>query len=477
MKTEKMKSRLSAAFVVLLLLGLSLFGAWQISTNQMSSHEKRGLATTNDSASSLYWFQAGIWASKIVTGASVEIRILTPQRHTHSGDDLAYWVGAELPNDAFVQVGYESYQSSSSVTWFFEYFLPGTAATASGGFKGTVGNFNSNIRNGTWVKFTVQSIGTTWHAYVNDAEVGSVNLGLNYGNQILSIAEVAGSRFKDSRLGPVEFRNFTYRGLDNSWHTLDSATAYVGYGAGSARLGAQEPYYVFAKAGTNNYWLAGSGDGENLSFCGLGEPVQTSEFCIVSSGFPFTWPWLNVQVKSELGETKGSGWYLQGDNVIPIADVQEEYFSSNERIVLTGWTNGQQTLNNGIGWIVGEDIPSGVLNAVYLHQYLVNVTSPMGNTTGSGWYNQGSIITVAVTPDSIPTQGILGLFHVRTVFTGWAGDFLSTNNPVFLIADSPKQIHATWGTDYGLLPLFFVAGIVIAAAWLVAALLPKRKSA
>lgn len=120
-----MKSRLSAAFVVLLLLGLSLFSAWQISTKQMTIQEKRTLAT-NSSTSPLYWFQAGIWANKTVTAASVEIRILTPQNHTHSGDDLSYWVGVDLPNDAFVQVGYESYQSPS-FTWFFEYFLPGNS--------------------------------------------------------------------------------------------------------------------------------------------------------------------------------------------------------------------------------------------------------------------------------------------------------------------------------------------------------------
>ena len=470
-----MRSLIPVVFVILLVCGTSVFGIHEDSQSQITAHEKRALAA-NDSTNSLYWFQAGIFASRVVaTGASVEIRILTPQKHTHSGDDLAYWVGVDLPNDAFVQVGYESYQSSS-VTWFFEYFLPGTAASASGGFKGRVGEFSSKVFNGSWVKFTVQSIETTWHAYVNDAEVGSVNLGLDSGDQISSVAEVAATRFKDSRLGPVEFRNFTYRGLNNSWHTLDSATGYVGYGAGSAHPEQKLSYYVFAKAGTNDYWLAGSAVGENVSFCGR-QALQTSELCELKPDETITWPWQDIQVKSELGQTKSSGWYLQGDIVTPIADVEEAYLSSEERILLTGWTDGEQTLNNGSGWIVGEGIPSGVLNAVYSRQYLVNITSPIGDTTGSGWYNQGSTITVTVTPDSIPTQGILGLFHVRTVFTGWAGDFLSTKNPGFLIADSPKQIHATWGTDYGLLPLFFVAGIVIVAAWFVAALLPKRKSA
>lgn len=304
---------------------------------------------------------------------------------------------------------------------------------------------------------------------MNAAEVGSVNLGLKSGVRISSIAEVAGTRFMDNRLGPVEFRNFTYRGLDNSWHTLDSATGYVGLGGGSAKLvGFQEPYYVFAKAGTNNYWLAGTADRKVLgtggvhSLCGRMEPLRTSELCILESDNPITWPWLNVQVKSELGETERSGWYLRGDRVFPMTNVQEEYVTSKERTLLTGWTNGEQTFNNGIGWIVDDIGSGGTLNAVYSRQYLVNVTPPIGDTTGSGWYNQGSTITVRVTPDSVPTQGILGLFHVRTIFEGWAGDLLSAKNPDLLIADSSKQIHATWGTDYGLLPLFpAVVAIII----------------
>jgi hypothetical protein len=406
------------------------------------------------SASELYWFQAGVIASRRVTGASVEIRVLTPQKPTHGGNVLAYWVGVDLANDAFIQVGYWNY-GAPWVSWFFAYFPPGTAKEASGGFQGTYGNFGYSVANGSWVKFTLQSSGTAWEAYVNTLPVGYVNLQLGIGNRVSAIAEVAGTQYTDERLGPVEFRNLAYRDSSGSWQPLEAPTATVSYGAGSSAPSFNEPYYVFAKAGVNNYWLAGSGLGVNVPYCA--GPMQTSELCIVQSNYNVG-PWYNVQVVSEFGGTSGSGWYLQDDSMIPQADVQMKPINSQERFMLTGWLGGYVTIPNGEGLVVASDM---TLTAVYSHQFFVNVTSPFGQVSGSGWYNQGSMASLEVTPNSIPAQGLLGLLHVRTVFEGWRGDFHGNSNPSSLTVDSPKHVVAVWGTDYGLLPLFM--GAIIAS--------------
>jgi hypothetical protein len=83
----------------------------------------------------LCWLQAGASASGAgtVTGASVEIRILTPQKLVDPDAGLSYWVGINLPNDAFIEVGYLVYRTNQART-FWEYLPLGTASEASVGF-------------------------------------------------------------------------------------------------------------------------------------------------------------------------------------------------------------------------------------------------------------------------------------------------------------------------------------------------------
>ena len=387
----------------------------------------------------------------------MEIRVLSPQKILDPNAEFAYWVGVDLSNDAFIQVGY--IWSSDIPRWFWEYFPPGNAQEATN-WKTQRGSVLSP--NGTWVKFALEASGTVWFAYVNGQNVGSVDLQQGSGYRVSAIAEVAGTKYTYEQLGPVEFRNLEYRDSSSSWHNLETASAYVGYGVGSAHPDVDEPYYMFAKVGVNNYWLAGSELAGSTRYCDA--PMQTSELCMVQR-HGIVWPWFNVQVVSQFGNTSGSGWYRRDDLVVPQADVQVKSISSQERLVLTDWSAGYRLITNGYALEVTSDM---TLTAVYANQFFVNVTSPFGQVSGSGWYNQGSNVSVKVTPYSIPAQGVLGLLHVGTVFEGWTGDFSGSMNPSSLTVDSPKHIVAVWGTDYGLLPLLI--GVIIAVLVIFGAL-------
>jgi hypothetical protein len=268
--------------------------------------------TASITESNLYWFQVGAYAAsdtgygddfgQSVTGASVEIRVLD-QKLTHADTDDSYWVGLNLPNDAFIQAGYtlNPQYNSGHPSWFWEYFLPGTAAEGTGGFLGD--EWKSAGNNGTWVKFSITSSGTVWSAFDDDRLLGKIDLSIaNSGTSgPYASAESAQTNWTDNILGPVEFRNLSYRDAYGVWHPATAAVTLCGYSVGSANYTGNYPYGVEGIPGENNHWLAGSG----LQYTPEGQ---------------YIWPWYYVNVKSTLGSTTGSGWYTENSQVTPEAE-------------------------------------------------------------------------------------------------------------------------------------------------------------
>jgi len=254
-----------------------------------------------------YWFQVGAAAAnpsggygdrfdEAVTGARVEIRVLSPQDLLHPDTDLSYWVGLDLPNDAFIQVGYEldPMIQGGAATTFWEYFLPGTAKEGTGPFLGGTGDTVGP--NASWDTFTIENSRTRWSTYFGQQLMGSVDLGVSdsgsYGPY--ASAEVAGVNEADNILGPVEFRNLAYRDVNMGWHAAESAVAVCCYSVGSQNLtGRNYPYGVVGVPGENNHWLAGS----SVPYAAQGE---------------YLWPWYSVDISSPFGNVSGGGWYVYG---------------------------------------------------------------------------------------------------------------------------------------------------------------------
>jgi hypothetical protein len=435
---------------ILVILALSLVvGLPGVHSLQARAHAQVGVAYRG-----LYWFQVGAMATSNygyanhfgipVTGASVEIRVLSDQKLKYPDSDFAYWIGINLPNDAFIQVGYlvDRYDNQGQPTWFWEYFLPGTASEGNGVFLGKIGSVVGP--NGTWVKFSLTSSGSKWSAYVNQQQVGSIDLGLS--NSTVgpyASAEAAEVSETDNVLGPVEFRNLAYRDTDLTWHMAEAATALCCYSSGSDRLvGLTYPYGVAGIPGDNNHWLAGS----KLPYAPEGQPL---------------WPWYRVSVNSPYGNASGSGWHVFGDIVDPIA-TKDVSIAQTERYHLTGW-NANGIPSDSTEFTVTENL---TLTAIYTHQFLVTISSPFGKSTGSGWYDAGSPAAISVTT-SASAPGLLGQLGVRTVFEHWSGDHSGSEARSTVFVDSPKSIHAVWSYDYGILfPLVVLisGGIVTALA-------------
>lgn len=396
-----------------------------------------------------YWFQVGAWGAsesgygdqfgQPITGASVEIRILN-QKLNHADAEAAYWVGINLPNDAFIQAGYMEYPQYNSArpSLFWEYFLPGTANENTGGFLGNQGRTAG--MNGTWVKFSVTSSGTMWSAFANNQQLGQIDLsvGDSGGSGPYAVAESAQTYWSDNVLGPVEFRNLFYRDTNEVWHHASAAVSLCCYGVGSANYSGVFPYGVESIPGENNHWLAGSG----LSYTPEGQ---------------FLWPWYYVTVESSVGSPTGSGWYVEGSQITP--QVQETVpITYDERYYLKGWTDGTNTAS---GFTVDGNVS---LSAVYAKQYLVSVISSVGSTYGSRWYIAAGTADIGVKPTSIEANGILGVLGVRFTFIGWEGDYTGTprlDGSSLITVNAPMKIHAKWQVNPGVILPASVVVIVV----------------
>jgi len=88
--------------------------------------------------------------------------------------------------------------------------------------------------------------------------------------------------------------------------------------------------------------------------------------------------------------------------------------------------------------------------------YRFQVASPIGNTTGSGWYRSGSTATYSV--DETSSGGPL----VYQRFSGWTGNFSSEQPSGSTVITSPEFITAQWSADNAL--LFASIGVALAGA-------------
>ena len=438
---------------------------------RMFSADSLPTAQSDNVTPGQYWFQVGAYAANAngnygrqfglpVTGASVEIRIKYYQHGLDS--DLGYWVGLDLPGDSFIQVGYKITLTDSYPHWFWEYF-PHDADSPPSTCRLTCPTGDDLGPNGTWYKFSLEASGKVWFAFVNGEPVGSVDLGVSDSgaNGPYASAEVAGTRFADTVLGPVEFRNLEYRDTSGQWHMASSAVSLCCYSLGSDSYNGKYPYGIVSVPGENNYWLAGSN---------LNNPIQHEGGLL--------WPWYQVNIEGlPTGVAFADGWYLY-NTTIDLPNIPEILpITASSRYVLEGWyANG--VLLNAKGTGTFSATGNLTLKPFYVKQWLLQVNSNIGAPMGSGWYDDGAIATVRVNPPVIREAGFLGDFGVSSVLTGWTGDYAGpvVNGESMIHVKSPMTITAVWTTNYGMLPYYTLLIPVIAITCLSVSLEYRRRT-
>ena len=130
------------------------------------------------------------------------------------------------------------------------------------------------------------------------------------------------------------------------------------------------------------------------------------------------------------------------------------------------------------GWSTGERRPAirvrvegeVVLEARYGVQHLVVVESEYGSAKGSGWYDEGSTVTISVEPTSVDLDVLR-----RAVFVGWRGTVTSSSPSVSVTVNAPVHAVAEWKIQY---KVEVVAALAVAAAALavIAVYLIRKRS-
>jgi len=138
-----------------------------------------------------------------------------------------------------------------------------------------------------------------------------------------------------------------------------------------------------------------------------------------------------------------------------------------ERLRFDHWSDGSTDARRTV--TLNDDTQ---FDATYVKQFLLTVTSPYGNATGTGWYDEGDTATFSVvTPQ--PMSGLYGLLGGKYVFDHWSEGSTATAPTATLTMDKPGTVKAGWRTDYAM--PYVVIGAIAAAVAIVVVLLAMRK--
>ena len=118
------------------------------------------------------------------------------------------------------------------------------------------------------------------------------------------------------------------------------------------------------------------------------------------------------------------------------------------------------------------------INAIYKVEHLVEVSSPIGEVSGGGWYVEGSTATVSVRPGIIPKD-----FFTYYVFDGWIENETkaSASSTYTFTVTKPTRLTASWRAEpnpitVGLIILILVIIILVLLALTIKIGTKRKKS-
>jgi hypothetical protein len=140
------------------------------------------------------------------------------------------------------------------------------------------------------------------------------------------------------------------------------------------------------------------------------------------------------------------------------------------RLRFDHWPDGSTNMNRTI--LVTGDTSFDV---AYVIQNLLTITGPQPNSSGAGWYDEGTTATFSV-PRTEPMGGLLGILGGKLNFQGWYenGQLLTRSTTGAISMNQPHMITAAWQGDYSE-PTVILPGIIIILAF--AYLMARRTKA
>jgi hypothetical protein len=181
----------------------------------------------------------------------------------------------------------------------------------------------------------------------------------------------------------------------------------------------------------------------------------------------------------DLFATPPTGWYASGTSLsVKRNGADMISLAPGSRLIFDGWyLNSKKLTAEPTTVIVDGPI---TLQGRYRTEYYLNVTSPIGNALGSGWYTKGSTASFTISSASVPAEGLIGLLGTKRSFARWAGSNNFLGAPVDLhgsvVMNRPTEIEAIWQDDYSsLITNVAILFIVIAVLGLAAIVTARRR--
>jgi len=181
---------------------------------------------------------------------------------------------------------------------------------------------------------------------------------------------------------------------------------------------------------------------------------------------------------ADLFQSPESAWRRSGETVSANhTGPGTLYPSANVRRVFHGWSvNSKRVTGDSVTVAINE--PTTIVGS-YDTEYYLNVTSPIGETKGSGWYAKDTEVSFSIDRRTVQAEGILGLLGLKKSFTGWTGSQNFLGIPVepqgSLVMKEPTTIEAVWAEDWGsVFPNIAVLIAIVAAIILFAAVRSRK---
>jgi len=349
--------------------------------------------------------KVGVWgddASIGNTGITAKIRTMTYAVDTTSFD--YFWIGDNLENGAFIQLGYglepgfyclkgfkiratfsctgrSEFIAYSDARWQWQYW-PNRFGPD---FYYEIGPTGSAGENGTWHSYSIEPhdrVGWTFSVDNNQVGIAEFEPARSI-DPMLAVAEKTTNSGFPGRLGPVEFTNLSY--FKNSvWHEANSLVA--------------------------------------LSDC-------SSTIC--TGGYAYG---TSVMAPSIIAVGSGLRAQRNGDLIWTSSYVMLRVKMHPDTSFYITTVTGRQLYRGD----VAVEIPKGMY------------------------------ANVSLSGSSAPARGLLGIFGAVDEFQGWIGDAGSQNQALTLLMDGDKTIEATWVTNLttpAIIAVILVVALVTVLIW------------
>lgn len=384
------------------------------------------------------------------------------------------------------------YLAAGYPTWFWEYFPAGYSGS---NFYGGIGSNDSVGANGTVNHYWFTGNGNVWTFYVNNESVGSVDLGASSSgdHSPVAYAELAGAIGNTQVMAPVVFKNLSYYKY-GSFNLLPEGYSYIGYGIGSETV-LGNPYGVVGLGGMADLFKIGSGvpipsNGTSVwssayrlsiksqfgnatgsgyystfsqvsfgvqpyvyinsttreafaGWTGTGSGSYTGLSALASASvignITETASWERqyyVNVSSQYASASGSGWHAANSTAAVYLSSNVVGTAPGTRELFSGWSNGGSSPELYLK--VSGPVS---ISASWRRQYLVNLTTGMGEARGAGWYNEGSIAPISLSPEYFNATNTS-----RIAFYSWSG--LYNQSSVNVTVNSPLALKAIFKVQH-----------------------------